>query len=205
MSGTFAMRRLIEKLRRWPAASEGAAAVEFVLIFPVIVVLYLGGFEVSQLVTTYRKVCDVTGQLADIASDTDTSFTSGSTFNATEVQAQMGAAAQIMAPMTTTPLTVTITQIAVDKTGAGTITWSQGWQGGTAYGKGNAYTMPANIQTAAQDAFKNAGVTSTTYLLVQTTYKYTASFGAAWIGATIPLASQVYILPRNGAGTCTDC
>jgi len=59
-------------LRRWwnraIADTRGAAAVEFGLIGPVLILLYAVGFEVCQAATVNRKLTDTTVELANLTS-----------------------------------------------------------------------------------------------------------------------------------------
>ncbi|MGH7023121.1 MAG: TadE/TadG family type IV pilus assembly protein [Caulobacteraceae bacterium] len=191
MTRSANIRRLFA---RWSRDTRGAAAVEFVLVVPLMLAIYLGGYEVSNLVSTYRKVCDATAQLADIASQM-ASPTDQSTLNT-----QMAATTQIMSPFSTTKLTIALSEITADSSGAGTVTWCEAYQGATCLTKGASYTLPAALKAAAIAAG------GASYLLVVTNYTYDASFGASWTGPSIPLSDQLYIPPRNVASiTCKDC
>ncbi|MBI4046560.1 MAG: pilus assembly protein, partial [Devosia nanyangense] len=57
-----ALRRMIARLAR---SGDGAAAVEFALILPILLLLYIGSIEASQLIITDRRVTTVAGTLGD--------------------------------------------------------------------------------------------------------------------------------------------
>ena len=54
--------------RSFLRARGGATAVEFALLLPFLLLLYLGGFELTQALSTYRKLTDTTAELASIVS-----------------------------------------------------------------------------------------------------------------------------------------
>lgn len=45
------MHRLIHATRRFARASDGTATMEFVILFPVIMILFIGSFETSMIMT----------------------------------------------------------------------------------------------------------------------------------------------------------
>lgn len=166
--------------RLWAALRDrrGVAAVEFALLMPVYLLLYLGGFEVSQAVAIYRKLSDTTVELANITSQ----YT---TMSKTDVNSVEAASAQIMAPYSTSGVAIVVSEISTDASSHATVSWSVPYNGATALTAGAAYTLPSGMITA-----------STSYILVKTTYTYTPSIGSAFIGS-IPMTDQIYMLPRQ--------
>jgi Flp pilus assembly protein TadG len=182
------MKPVLSFLRRFRPAAEGVAAVEFALIMPMLLAIYLGGYAAGQAAATYRKLSDATVQLANLTSQ----YT---TMQASDAQGVMAAAAQIMAPYPTSSLSEVLTIINVDANGAATVAWSQSYPvAGKGLVKGASVAMPANI---AQK--------STSYIFVQTSYAFTPVVGSDFIGA-IPMSDQIYILPRQSATVaCSTC
>jgi Flp pilus assembly protein TadG len=172
-------------LRRLRADSRGVAAIEFALVIPVVIVVYLVGFEVTEAATVYRKLTDTTVQLANVSAQ----YTTMTSTDATTV---MTASSQIMAPYPTTNLTIVLTEVTNTAGGVGQVTWSQAYGGGTALTTGTTIATPTGFQTAGAS-----------YMLVQTTYAYQPSIGAAFIG-TIPMKNQIFMLPRSSSSIpCT--
>lgn len=163
--------------RRLGADNRGVAAVEFALVAPAIILLYLVGFDVCEAATVYRKVTDTTAQIASVTSQY-TQMTSGN------VSLVESASAQIMAPYSTGPLSIVLSEVSTDANGTPTVTWSQAYQG-TPLAVGASVTMPANYNAA-----------NSSYILVQTTYTYTPVIAGNFIGP-IQMASQLVMLPRN--------
>jgi Flp pilus assembly protein TadG len=187
------MRRLIPTwLRRLRADNRGVAAIEFALVVPVVIVVYVVGFEVTEAATVYRKVTDTTVQLANVTAQY-TSMTDTDTANV------MNASAQIMSPYPTANLSIVLSEVTTNANGVGKVTWSETLQGVRLAAK-TKVTMPAGFQTA-----------NTSYILVQTSYSYQPTIGAAFVGA-IPIKNQIFMLPRSStsipctlAGTTTAC
>jgi Flp pilus assembly protein TadG len=180
------------KLRAWRRLrgdTRGVAAVEFALIIPLVIVVYAGGFEIAQAATVYRKVTDTTVQLANVTSQY-TTLTYPQDFNTV-----FGASSQIMAPYSTTPLTIVMSQVTTDTGSVAKVSWSKGYPTGTpALVVGSVVTMPAGLASP-----------SSNYILVQTTYQYTSTVGSAFIG-NIPMKDQIFMIPRESPSIpCPTC
>src|SRR5688572_12174866 len=80
-------RRLSEFVRD----KRGVSAVEFAMLLPLMLTLYLGGVEVSQGISIDRKVTLTARTVADLVAQVATIDTAG-------VNAALGAATAIMAP-----------------------------------------------------------------------------------------------------------
>jgi len=174
--------------RRLRGDAKGVAAVEFALVVPLVIVVYAAGFEVTQAATVYRKLTDTTVQLANVTSQ----YTSVAKADIDNI---MGASAQIMAPYSTTPLAAVLSEVQTDSHGAATVVWSEPYPvGGPSLAVGSAVAMPANF--ASPNAY---------YILVQTTYGYTPTVGAAFVN-TIPMTNQIFMVPRQSTSIpCKDC
>ncbi len=174
-------------IRRWTCDRRGVAAVEFALVLPALLALYLGGYEAEQCVSINRKLDLTTSELGNVVSQ----YTSMQT---TDVSTVFNASAQIMAPYSTSNLTIVLSEVQTDTNSNATVTWSQAYGGATALTKQAKVVMPAGL---AQP--------STTYMLVQTAYAYSPTVGAGFF-PKVPLASQLYILPRASASIpCSSC
>jgi Flp pilus assembly protein TadG len=53
-------------LRRFATARDGLAAIEFALLLPLMMVLYFGALETTELVSAYRRTENVSASMADI-------------------------------------------------------------------------------------------------------------------------------------------
>ncbi len=167
-------------LRRFAGNRRGAAAVEFALTVPVLILACLGGYEAFQAASAYRKVSATTVELANVVSQ----YT---TMSAADVSTVMSASSQIMAPFPTSNLSIVLTEITTNASSQATVTWSQAYNGGAALTPGASYTLPSSLRTA-----------STSYMLVQTSYAWTPLVTGGPFGA-INLSDQLYGLPRQSS------
>ena len=173
------MRLRLPTPRGFASDRRGAAAVEFALVVPIVIVGYLAGFEVMEAATVDRKLADTTVQLASVTAQ----YT---TMSSTDVSNVLGASAQIMTPYPTSSLSIVLSEVTTDNAGDGKVTRSQAYQG-TALATNTQVTMPAGFQT------KGAS-----YILVQTTYAYQPIIGGAFI-KPITMTNQIFMLPRTVA------
>jgi Flp pilus assembly protein TadG len=174
LSASFAgvRRRLFGCLRD----ERGMSAVEFALLLPLLVTLYLGGVEVSQGITIDRKVTLVARTVADLSSQV-------ATITNAEMSNILSASTSVLAPYTTTNLKVTVSQISIDNNGKATIIWSD-TKNGTARATGSTVVLPTALN-----------VNNTSLIWGEVTYAYTPAVGYVITG-TMTLKDQIYMRPR---------
>ena len=85
---------LLIALRRLMRERRGVSAVEFALILPVMITLFIGGSEVTQGITIKRKVTIATRTIADLVSQ-DVSVTDA------DLTAAFAATTTVLAPYST--------------------------------------------------------------------------------------------------------
>ncbi|BBD97977.1 pilus assembly protein [Sphingobium amiense] len=169
------MRRpiLIDALRRHLA---GMAAVEFALTAPVLILMFLGTFQVTDAVGAKRKLGIATRAIADLT----TQYTS---ISSSEADSILQSSNQIMAPYNAAPGTFVVSQIYVSPAGAATVQWSRA-RNGTARTTGASVTLPTGV--AQNDSY---------VILAESSYPYTPTVGLA-IVPTITMNEQIYMYPR---------
>lgn len=166
--------------RRFIASTRGVAAVEFAMILPVLMVLFLASFDGGRAIAVYMKVRSATYTLDAITNQ----YT---TIASTDMQSIVGATSVVMAPYSSTPVVVTISQIAIDASGKATVAWSYSLNG-TARSKGSSVTIPTVLATP------------NSYLIFgEVSYTYTPMFGY-FSKAAITFADNLYVTPRS-----SDC
>lgn len=132
----LALAREIFRLAR---AREAVAAVEFALILPVMITLYLGSVELSSAITADNRVATVAGSVGDLVARSHQSISSG------ELNDYFAASANIMTPYSSAALKQVVSCLYVSKSGAVSIKWSQGYNGGTARTVNATYPLPAEL------------------------------------------------------------
>ncbi|MEM7289994.1 MAG: TadE/TadG family type IV pilus assembly protein, partial [Pseudomonadota bacterium] len=176
---------------------SGVAALEFAIISPILILLFVGTIEVSLAVAVDRKVSRVSSAVADLVTqhnsqDLDQDF----------LQAMSNIADRIIYPYED-DMTIVLTGIEIDGSGIATVAWSWASGGGTALAVGSSYTVPSSI------------VVNDSYLLaakVETDHEPAFSFISYENGrfslddSVIELSEEMFLRPRMFASqTCSDC
>ena len=168
--------RLPRLARRFVRDARGVSAVEFALILPLMMTLYLGGAEISQGIAASRKTTLVSRTVADLASQS-------STISNSQMTAILDASAAVITPFSSTPLKVTVSQVKIDANGAATVDWSQ-TRGGAVHGTGSTADVPASLK-----------VPNTYLIWTEAEYTYTPAIGHV-VSGPIALKDQMYMRPR---------
>ena len=155
---------------------RGVSAVEFALLLPLMVTLYLGGVEVSQGLTLDRKVTLVARSVADLAAQ----VTSISNSDMTNI---LNASTAVLLPYSVDKAKVTISQVTIDANGNATIAWSDS-KNGTARSKGSAVSLPGALK-----------IPSSSLIWSEVSYEYKPVIGYVITGP-INLTDQIYMRPR---------
>ena len=132
---------LLRRLTTFLRARAGTAAVEFAVILPVAILLYVGAAEVGDGVLASRRATTVARTLVDLVAlqGTSTQATStptpGNAMAASTLSSLLTSAATLMAPEQTNTLAMTVSAIDVTNTSQGSccsalVRWSY-TQGGT--------------------------------------------------------------------------
>ncbi|HTJ58327.1 MAG TPA: TadE/TadG family type IV pilus assembly protein [Devosiaceae bacterium] len=188
-------RSLPRLLRRFGRARDGAAAVEFALIMPMLLVLYLGSIEVTQLISADQRVTTVAATIGDLVARANGEIDSG------PLNDYFAAAQSIMQPYASTGLTQVITVLSVNNTtGVNQVLWSQPFNGGTARIKGQAF--PANATLSAMTGISQGTSTATSYIVVaEATYPYQPLLNL-FFKSPFTLYHQTFYLPRYASEIC---
>src|SRR5438874_245480 len=140
MKAIISLFRLPHHLVRLAQERRGVAAVEFAMLLPLMVTLYLGSVEISQGVGIDRKVTLTTRTVADLASQV-------SSINNADMTNLLNASASVILPYDTTKLKVTVSEITIDSNGTAKIVWSDTLNG-TKRTVGSTVTLPAALNVA---------------------------------------------------------
>ena len=168
-------------LGRFARQKRGAVAVEFALLLPVLLILYLGAFEGSQALSANRKAESVSNTIGNLVSRS-------SSMDQTKLSNIMAISAAILNPFSTDGLVMTVTTVRVDANGKATVDWSK-TNSGTPVKTGTAYVLPADLQ-----AFND------TYLVFSTVaYPYKALFGYGGMIGNISMGKTSSFRPRKSS------
>jgi Flp pilus assembly protein TadG len=188
-------------LRRFVRERDGISAVEFALILPFMLTLYLGGSELGDGMAIQFKATLAARTVADLA----TQYTNIP--DTTTMNQLLGAATTVMTPYPTANMTVTVTELQLTKgSTTGTVVWSAS-NSGSGRAQNSTFPLPTAMQALAT-------TNNPVYLILgETTYPYTPSMGYAITG-TINIYEDVVFSPRlascvqytvNGTATPPTC
>ena len=169
--------RFASQLSRFRSERRAVAAVEFAMLLPVLVSLYLGTVELSRGIAADRKVTLVAHTLADLSTQFENIADS-------DMSNILNASAAIMAPYAVTNLQAVVSELAIDAKGNATVVWSDTLNG-TARSPGQAMTIPAAL-----------AVPNTYLILGETSYNYSPVFGYVLTG-NLTLTDKIYMQPRQ--------
>lgn len=180
------LARLGAALRR---DRSGTALLEFAITLPVMLVLYLGGFQLMDAIACNRKVTVTARAAADLVSRSSTS-----TVVKSDIDSALGASVQIMYPYSAANALVRVTEITTDGSGNSTVAWSRAING-AARVKNAAFTLPASIKN-----------NNTSLIFAEVNYAYLPPVASFKIVSPSSLTQTVYMAPRSFATlTCGDC
>lgn len=120
---------------------SGLGAVEFAMIAPLLLMLYITAFEVTVGLSVAKRATRTAGAVADLTTQNSSSV------NVSQLGTMKDVANAIFAPYSTAQLSLQITGIAVDDAGKATVKWSWAEDGKAAHAKNAAFDLPADIAT----------------------------------------------------------
>ena len=171
------------RLKLFALAREGVAAVEFALVLPVMLLLYVGSIELSDLISVDRRITVMAGTVGDLAARAD-----GIIYES-ELTDYFNAAEEIMSPYKIAGLKQLITCVKISANGAtATVRWSKQNGGATEKTVGSTIVLPAEIRNISKDKY---------VIVSETSYSYTPLLGLVFQNA-VALYRQNFHLPRFG-------
>lgn len=180
--------RIMESLRR----NRGTASVEFALVAPIMIAIFLGVIELTGLLLVERKIIAATETVADLISQE-------SVVTPQEIDDVVTAAQRIFDPYPSLALTVNIASVRYNTdTGAPELEWQR--ITGAGFGDSSVLTQVTELGKAGE------GV-----VVAYLTYTYTPVFGSLITG-TVLLDETAFLRPRRspvvkcsvGNATCSS-
>ncbi len=183
------MQKMSLRVRGLLNDRSGLAAVEFAMIFPIMVVLYFGVVEFSSAIAVDRKATQVARTLSDLTSQ------SVSVADADLISFGQAAKA-IMTPYPAQPLISSITEVYVDNaTGVTRAQWSKGLTIGPTgdvtvsagpHNPGDVVVLPTSLAVAK----------GTYVIWSKVNYTYTPAIGYMMSKTGLPFNDAAFTRPR---------
>ena len=182
---------LLEKLRRFGPAREAVAVVEFALVLPIMLTMYIASIELSQAFNMDQRIITIAGAVGDLVSRSNAST---SPITTSTLQDYFQAAQAIISPFPNAKLQQVVSVVAIDKTGKiTTVEWSQGYNGGVAQVQCKPYAGSHPIPQAM------LSISASNWVVVsEASYVYPPMLGL-FFPNSFYLYHQNFYLPRNAA------
>lgn len=178
---------LLPTLRRLAADRRGVAALEFALIAPMLLILYMGGTEATLAVTLHRKLVDTAGTVSDLA-------THNNAVTKSELEGLANVARDIMRPYDVAALGLSVVGIDIAPSGQAKVVWSFA-RNAPAPARNSPFTLGSDF-ASLKDAF-----------IVVTTARYAYQpLGGYGFTKPIDMAQVATFRARSKTGVrCDDC
>ncbi len=172
-------------LQRLVRDRRGVSAVEFALLAPLMIGLYLGLVEITDGVSADRKVTMTAAALANLTGQVETLSTG-------DMSNILDASSKIMFPYTKGLLKSTVACLKIDADAKATVQWSITRNGDPVYSKGDVYTF--------NEVNSALAVPNSWLILAEVSYGYTPTIGYTITG-TLTLSEKMFMSPRISAPT----
>jgi Flp pilus assembly protein TadG len=129
-------------VRHFLKERSGAGAIEFAIVAPLLIGIYISSFEITTGYTAARNVLKAAGTIADVVTrqpSVDKAFLSQ----------MIDTAEATIAPHSATGLKLKISGITIDSASNPTVLWSWDQDGGAPYATGSAVNVPTDMRAPA--------------------------------------------------------
>ncbi|WP_375422614.1 TadE/TadG family type IV pilus assembly protein [uncultured Sphingomonas sp.] len=170
----FASTRL--RLARFRDDERGVALIEFAFAVPILTLLFVGGYQLSDALFAYRKVTLATRTISDLTSR----FTKVSDV---DLDIILNASQQVMSPYSPSAAAMTVSQIDIDAGGKSTVSWSRG-KNTSKLATNSVFDLPAAMKQP-----------NTSLIVSQIVYTYRPGIASNVFGA-FAIKEQMIMSPR---------
>ncbi len=186
MSNAALISRIVKlparKWRRFSGNRSGVASIEFAMVVPLMVMMFIGIVEFSQAITVDRRVNQVASSTADLIARSKATTTS-------EMNGIMDVIDELMKPYADAPIRLTATNVIAsmsDETNT-VVCWSYNHTNGGAanYNNGQSYTLPTGVVEKGESV-----------VVVEVDYQYTPLLFSMFIQNAVTFSDTFYLKPR---------
>lgn len=180
------LRSLPAKLvRRFHRDTAGVAAVEFGLLVPLLLVMFVGTLEIGQAVGFDRRISMATASTADLIAREKTASNAS-------LDGVMEIVKHLLTPYDSSRLSIGVVSVKADPANAANtrVEWSYSFQGASVPNKCSAYAMPAGLLGAGASA-----------IIVEGKYDYEPLLVSYFLNSNMTLQDKATVSPRN---SCVD-
>ena len=156
---------------------EGISAVEFALVAPLLIMLYLGAIELSFLMEVDRRVTQTAASLGDLTARL-------STVSDSDMAEMFAAAKVLMEPYEADSAQMRISSVVDNGDGNPKVAWSDA-HNISPYNKGQSVTIPAGIMPSPGSI-----------IMAEVNFEYESEFGYI-ITTSKTISDKFYLRPRR--------
>jgi Flp pilus assembly protein TadG len=167
---------------------RGVSAIEFAMVVPILLLLYVGVAETGNALTIYRRTSTVASTAADLTAQVKQ-------VSASDLQDIESASSGILTPYSTTPLKIVLSSVVADQNNNGKVDWSCSNKG-TPRGKDTPYKVPPGLTEP------NSSV-----IVAEVTYDFTPLLNLTQVFSpgSLQMTRRIYARPRRSlTGKKTD-
>ncbi len=170
----------LSSLRRLFRAETGMAAVEFALILPILITIWIGGVEVTQGLSVDRRLNNLASAIGDLVSRSKS-------INYAGVDAIFDIDDGALFPFSTAGLSMRVTAVNIDANKKALVVWSR------AKGTAGARAAGENLNTLIDVKLR---LPDTQLIMAEVFYTYSPAVGYVITG-DVDLDDRVYFTPRR--------
>jgi Flp pilus assembly protein TadG len=166
---------------RFAKDHSGAAAVEFALLMPMMIMILFAGIDMTEAVSARRKAVQASSTVSDLVAQAK-EVTTGDVTNV------FTAAAAIMTPFDASRLDAVVSSVQVDANKVARVVWSKGH---------HKVARPVGATVVLPDKLL---IPNTALVMAEVTYSYEPVIGGGIING-IKMPKITYALPRTASKT----
>lgn len=171
---------LARRLAAWRLSASGFAAVEFALILPIMISLFLGAVEFSMTLSLDRRVTTIASATADLVAQSEQ-------ISSADLDDIMTIANSLLAgAFPSAGLEIKLVSVVSDEDNNVTVDWSRDKAGAEPYTNGTPFTsLPAGLMEPL-----------TSLVVAEVSYDYDPPIGKYIVGS-VNLTETFYLRPRK--------
>ncbi len=185
------LTRLHRLTKRFIGDREGVGAIEFAILFPILVMLYVGAFEITIGLSMSKRASRAAGMITDIV-------TQQKSVTKAWLADMPSVASAVFVPYASSGLKVKVTGIALDGSANPKVAWSWAQDGSRPYVVNSATTVPTDMKKA------NIFLVRTELSIPYKLFLFAPNLMPNQ--STINISRAYFYLPRaSDTVTCGDC
>ena len=192
------MTSLLFRVRKFSTDADAVAAIEFAVVVPFMLLLYVGGIELGDGMAINVKVSATAHSVTDMV-------TQNTSLSTAQMQNILTGATAIIAPYPfigssgSSLLSVTVSEISSDANGNLTLQWSQSYNG-TSFGPGRTSLTNLTVPTSLNGTVGNKNNLNNqndqiSFIVGEVSYAFTPNLGYT-ISGTVNLQDTYWLFPR---------